>query len=62
MRSITREHRGPIYGTAMHALSCTTCRPKAARVIETRNHLERWELLAQIELHELRASGRRLHG
>jgi hypothetical protein len=59
---IRREQRGPQYGLALHALTCGQCKPKATRVLETSNHIERWELLAQIELHELRLSGKRLHG
>ncbi len=49
------------HGVAMHALTCGTCKPKVRRLWQTTDHLERWELLASIELHELRASGRRLH-
>ncbi len=49
------------YGTARHAITCPTCKPKAARILATADHIERWELLAQIELHEQQQAGRRLH-
>ncbi len=62
MKRRESEARHGYRGTAYHALHCGTCKPKAQRILVTTSHIERFELLAQIELHEQRASGRRLHG
>lgn len=46
---------------AKHALSCTTCKPNVARLVNSPTHLERQELLCAIEYCELRHSRRELH-